>query len=60
MNKEVRPMKLPLYVYKRINGQKYYCAFGHLYRENLKYKLKYKKEPVPASGIGSSKKHYLK
>lgn len=53
-------MKLPLYVYKRINGQKYYCAFGQLYRENLMYKLMYKKEPVPASGIGSSRKQYLK
>jgi len=54
--KEVRPIKLPLYVYKRINGQEYYCGYGQLYRENLKHK----KEPIPAKEIGSSRKHYLK
>ena len=33
-------MKLPLYVYKRIDGQEYYCAVGRSCIENALYERK--------------------
>lgn len=33
-------MKFPRYVYKRLNGQEYYCVVGDVWLENLKDKKK--------------------
>jgi hypothetical protein len=33
-------MKYPRYVYKRLNGQEYYCGVGDVWLENLKDKKK--------------------
>lgn len=33
-------MKFPRYVYKRLNGQEYYCGVGDVWLENLKDKKK--------------------
>jgi hypothetical protein len=32
------PMKYPRYVYKRINGQEYYCGVGDSFLEEMKEK----------------------